>query len=97
MTTIGVLRILLYLAVVFVLVKPLGGYMARVYEGGRTIFDPVLRPLERLLYRFCRIDPQEDMTWQTYTIAMLVFTLWACSCSTRCSGCRGRFRSIPRG
>jgi len=70
-----VLRILLYLAVVFVLVKPLGGYMARVYEGGRTIFDPVLRPLERLLYRFCRIDPQEDMTWQTYTIAMLVFTL----------------------
>ena len=75
MTTIGVLRILLYLAVVFVLVKPLGAYMARVYEGGRTIFDPVLRPLERLLYRFCRIDPQEDMTWQTYTIAMLVFTL----------------------
>ncbi|HET9000505.1 MAG TPA: potassium-transporting ATPase subunit KdpA, partial [bacterium] len=75
MTTIGVLRILLYLAVVFVLVKPLGAYMARVYEGGRTMFDPALRPLERALYRFCRIDPVEDMTWQTYTIAMLVFTL----------------------
>jgi len=75
MTTIGVLRILIYLAVVFLLVKPLGAYMARVYEGGRTMFDPVLRPLERLLYRLCRIDPVEDMTWQTYTIAMLVFTL----------------------
>ena len=74
MTTIGALRILVYLAVVFLLVKPLGAYMARVYEGGRTLFDPVLRPLERLLYRFCRIDPEEDMPWQTYTIAMLVFT-----------------------
>ena len=74
MTTTGVLRILIYLAVVFLLVKPLGAYMARVYEGGRTLFHPVLRPLERLLYRFCRIDPEEDMPWQTYTIAMLVFT-----------------------
>jgi potassium-transporting ATPase potassium-binding subunit len=71
----GVLRIALYLAVVFLLVKPLGAYMARVYEGGRTLFDPVLRPLERLLYRVSRIKPDEDMTWQTYTIAMLVFTL----------------------
>jgi len=75
MTTMGILRIALYLAVVFLLVKPLGAYMARVYEGKRTIFDPVLRPLERLLYRLSRIDPDEDMTWQTYTVAMLVFTL----------------------
>ena len=75
MTTSGVLRIVLYLAVVFLLVKPLGAYMARVYEGGRTVFDPLLRPLERLLYRLSRIDPDEDMTWQTYAIAMLVFTV----------------------
>jgi potassium-transporting ATPase potassium-binding subunit len=75
MTASGVLRIGLYLAVVFLLVKPLGAYMAHVYEGGRTFLDPVLRPLERLLYRLCRIDPDEDMTWQTYTIAMLVFTM----------------------
>ncbi|HYM91596.1 MAG TPA: potassium-transporting ATPase subunit KdpA, partial [bacterium] len=41
----------------------------------RTFLDPVVRPLERLLYRLCRIDPAEDMPWQTYTIAMLVFTV----------------------
>ena len=75
MTAIGVLRIVIYLAVVFLLVKPLGAYMARVYEGGRTFLDPVLRPLERLLYRLSRIDPDEDMPWQTYAIAMLVFTM----------------------
>jgi potassium-transporting ATPase potassium-binding subunit len=75
MTANGVLRILLYLVVVFLLVKPLGAYMARVYEGGRTFLDPVLRPLERWLYRFCRINPDEDMPWQTYTIGMLAFTV----------------------
>ncbi|HVI85146.1 MAG TPA: potassium-transporting ATPase subunit KdpA, partial [bacterium] len=60
MSAIGVLRIAISLAVVFLLVKPLGAYMARVYEGRRTLLDPVLRPLERLLYRLCRIDPNED-------------------------------------
>ncbi len=75
MTANGVLRILFYLVVVLLLVKPLGAYMARVYEGGRTFLDPILRPVERWLYRLCRIDPDEDMTWQTYTIGMLVFTV----------------------
>jgi potassium-transporting ATPase potassium-binding subunit len=75
MRAVDVLRIVVYLAVVFLLVKPLGAYMARVYRGERTSLDRVLGPLERLLYRLCRIDPEEDMRWQTYTIAMLVFTL----------------------
>jgi potassium-transporting ATPase potassium-binding subunit len=75
MTANGVLRILLYLVVVFLLVKPLGAYVARVYEGERTFLDRILRPVERWLYRLCRIDPLEEMTWQTYTIAMMVFTL----------------------
>jgi len=74
MTGGGVLRVLLALVVVFALVKPLGAYMARVYMGGRTIFDPVLGPVERLLYRWSRIDPNEEMSWQTYSIAVLVFT-----------------------
>lgn len=76
MTPIAIVRILLYLVVVYVLVKPLGAYMARVYEGGRTILDPLLRPLERLIYRFCRVNPVEDMPWQTYTVALLVFTIF---------------------
>jgi potassium-transporting ATPase potassium-binding subunit len=75
MTTSGLLRIVLYLAVVFLLVKPLGAYMARVYEGQRTFLDRVLGPLERLLYRLSGVNPDEDMTWQTYSIAMLAFTL----------------------
>ena len=75
MRTIDVLRIMLYLAVLFVLVKPIGTYMARVYMGERTLLDPVLRPLERLLYRLCRIRPEEDMPWQTYTVALLIFTI----------------------
>jgi len=74
MTTIGLVRILVYLVVVFLLVKPLGAYMARVYQGERTFLDRVLGPLERLLYRLSRVSPDEDMSWQTYTIAMLVFT-----------------------
>jgi potassium-transporting ATPase potassium-binding subunit len=74
-STVDVLQIFLFLIVMFMLVKPLGAYMARVYAGDRTVLDRVLGPLERLLYRLCRIDPDEDMTWQTYTIAMLVFTM----------------------
>ncbi len=75
MNAVSILRIVLYLAVVFLLVKPLGAYMARVYGGGRTLLDPLIRPLERLLYRLCRVHPDEDMPWQTYTVALLVFTL----------------------
>ena len=74
MTTIGVLRILLAFAVVFALVRPLGLFMARVYTGERTWFDRLLRPLERLFYRWSRVDPDEDMSWQTYSIALLLFT-----------------------
>jgi K+-transporting ATPase ATPase A chain len=75
MTSIGVLRILIYLAVVYLLVKPLGAYMARVYAGERTMLDPLLRPLERFIYRLCRVNPAEDMPWQIYTVALLVFTI----------------------
>ncbi|HLJ61371.1 MAG TPA: potassium-transporting ATPase subunit KdpA [bacterium] len=75
MTSVGIARILLVLVVVFLLVKPLGTYMAKVYEGERTIFDRFLQPFERWLYRICAIDPEADMPWQTYTIALLAFTI----------------------
>jgi len=75
MSGIGVLRIVVYLAVLFLLVKPLGAYMARVLEGKRTFFDPVLRPLERLLYRICGVSPEEDMSWQAYSVALLLFSV----------------------
>jgi K+-transporting ATPase ATPase A chain len=75
MTTAGVVRIGLYLAVVALVVNPLGAYMARVYQGERTVLDRLAGPLERLLYRLCRIDPAEEMTWQTYAAALLLFTI----------------------
>ena len=75
MTTNGIIRIVLFLVVVFLLVKPVGTYMAKVYEGERTFLDRVLKPFERWLYRICLIDAQADMPWQTYTIALLVFTI----------------------
>jgi K+-transporting ATPase ATPase A chain len=75
MRPVDALRILIFLAVLFLLVKPLGAYMARVYRGERTFLDRIVGPLERLLYRLCGINPQDDMPWQTYTSALLVFTI----------------------
>ena len=73
MTANDLLQIVLYLAVLLALTKPLGAYMARVYEGEGTLLDPVLGPLERFLYRAAGIRPDEGMTWKTYALAMLVF------------------------
>lgn len=71
MTPNAVLQIALYLVVLLALVKPLGLYMARVYEGKLTFF----RPLENFLYRLAGIDPAQEMTWKTYAVAVLVFNL----------------------
>ncbi len=73
MTINGVLTISIYLLVLILLVKPLGGYMAHVYAGERTFLDRLLRPVEWLMYRAAGIDPAQEMNWKTYAIAMLVF------------------------
>jgi potassium-transporting ATPase potassium-binding subunit len=73
MTLNGILQISFYLLVLILLVKPLGGYMARVYEGERTPLDRLLRPFERLIYRAAGINPSHEMSWKTYAIAMLLF------------------------
>jgi K+-transporting ATPase ATPase A chain len=75
MTAYGILQIGLFLVVLILLVKPLGWYMARVYEGKPCGLDRAIGWLERLLYRLCRIDPTEEMAWTTYAKAMLVFNL----------------------
>src|SRR5918996_4848151 len=73
MTANGLLQIALYLGVLVLLVKPLGLYMARVFNGERTFLDPVLRPVERLIYRLCGVDPRQEQHWTTYSAAMLLF------------------------
>lgn len=71
----GIGQCLLFILVVLALTKPMGAYMARVYAGERTLLDPVLRPLERLLYRMVGIDPNREMRWTSYTLAFLAFSV----------------------
>jgi K+-transporting ATPase ATPase A chain len=73
MTANGVFQLVLYVVVLLALAKPLGGYMARVYEGRPFGLDRVLGPVERLIYRLSGVRPDEEMDWKTYAIAMLVF------------------------
>ena len=70
----GYLQIGIYFAVLLLLVKPLGLYMARVYQGEYTILDRLIHPLERLCYRLVGVNPQDEMDWKTYAIALLVFS-----------------------
>jgi len=72
-TSSGLLQIALYLVVLVALVKPLGGFMARVYEGERTWLSRVLGPVERLIYRSAAVDPAEDQNWKQYAFAALLF------------------------
>src|SRR6202451_2029637 len=73
MTVIGWTQILLYCAIVVALVKPLGWYMTRVFDGERTLLSPVLRPIERSLYWIGGVDEKREQHWLTYTVAMLLF------------------------
>ncbi|HSD10557.1 MAG TPA: potassium-transporting ATPase subunit KdpA [Candidatus Binatia bacterium] len=73
MTANGVLQILVFFGIVLALTKPLGSYMARVFQRERTFLDPVLLPIERLLYRASGVEPEVEQHWTTYTIAMLLF------------------------
>jgi K+-transporting ATPase ATPase A chain len=75
MTSNGWLQIGVFFALVLLGAKPMGLYMARVYEGKRTWLDPVLRPLEKLLYRLTGVDDSAEMRWTEYGAAMLIFSL----------------------
>lgn len=75
MTANGLLQILIFFVAIFLLTKPLGGYMTRVFAGERTFLSPILRPLEKLFYRVAGVNPDEEQRWTTYAIAMLLFNL----------------------
>ncbi|MES0198638.1 potassium-transporting ATPase subunit KdpA [Mesorhizobium sp. M7A.F.Ca.US.010.02.1.1] len=75
MTLNGWIQILVYCGIVILLVKPLGGYMHLVFNGDRTLLSPVLRPLERGLYRICGTSEREEQHWTTYAVALLLFNL----------------------
>jgi K+-transporting ATPase ATPase A chain len=73
MTIIGWIQVLLYCAIVVALVKPLGWYMTRVFNGEKTFLSPVLRPLEAALYWAGGVDERREQHWLSYTVAMLFF------------------------
>ena len=75
MTTAGWLQILLFLAVILAVTKPLGVFMARVFSRERTFLDPVLRPFERLVYRATRVDEAHDMQWTEYAASLALFSV----------------------
>lgn len=75
MTANGWLQIVLFLLIIFLITKPLGIYMARVFTCERTFMDRVMRPLERLLYRVTGVDEKHEMRWTEYAVAMLLFSL----------------------
>ena len=66
-------KLAVYVVVLTVLAKPLGAYMARVYEGRPIVLDKALGWLERLVYRLCGVSPGEEMGWKLYALAMLLF------------------------
>ena len=74
MTVNGWLQIIVYLALILAITKPLGAYMAKVFSRERTFLDPVARPLERLLYRVSGVDEDHEMRWTEYAFAMLLFS-----------------------
>src|SRR3982075_3489 len=75
MTFNGWLQIALFCVVIALLVKPLGGYMTRVFTGERTFLSPALGPVERLFYRLSGVDEKSDQNWLTYAVSMLLFSL----------------------
>ncbi len=74
MTTNGWLQLLIYLVLLAAVTPPLGKYMTRIFSGERTFLTPAVRPLERLIYRLCRVDEQAEQHWTEYGLAMLVFS-----------------------
>jgi potassium-transporting ATPase potassium-binding subunit len=75
MTLNGWLQILFFLLAVFLVTPVLGGFMSRVFTRQRTWLDPVLRPLERLIYRLTGVDESREMRWTEYAVALLLFSV----------------------
>jgi potassium-transporting ATPase potassium-binding subunit len=74
MTANGWFQIFLFLGVILLITKPLGIFLYRVFERKSTFLDPVLRPIEKLIYRVCGIDETKEMDWKGYGVGMLLFS-----------------------
>ena len=75
MTANGILQLGAFFVIILLLTKPMGSYMARVFQGERTFLTPVLRPIERLFYKLFGVKEDEEMKWTTYAFSLLLFSL----------------------
>ena len=75
MSNDAILQLLLYVLAIVVLVKPLGWYMAQVYEQKPCGLDWLCLPIERFIYRICHIHPDNEVSWKGYLTSMLIFNL----------------------
>ena len=76
MTGNGYLQLGLYIGVLLLLAKPMGAYMACIYQGEPAVLNSIGAPFENLLYRLFGIDPEQEMRWTQYAVAMLWFNLF---------------------
>ena len=75
MDTLGWIQLALYVTALLAITKPLGLYLCKVLDvDGRTFLDPVLKPLEKLTYKFTGVDPHKEQDWKHYAFAMLLFS-----------------------
>src|SRR5277367_3080486 len=75
--SLGMIQLILYMGLLLLITKPLGLYLLQVLDAhGRAWLDPLWKPVERLTYRLCGIDPEKEQHWKQYTISMLIFSLF---------------------
>src|SRR5579872_4558301 len=74
MTANGWFQIFFFLLVIFLITKPIGVFIARVFSHEKTFLDPVLRPIEKIVYRLTGVDETREMRWTEYAGAMLMFS-----------------------
>ncbi len=74
MTLNGWLQILFFFALILAVTKPLGVFMVHVFNREKTFLDPVLRPVERLIYKLTGVNEEREMRWTEYAVAMLLFS-----------------------
>src|SRR5712691_8968949 len=75
MTFSGWLQILFFFAIILLVTKPLGIFMAHVFNREKTFLDPLLRPIERLIYRLTGVIEEREMRWTEYAVTMLLFSV----------------------
>jgi potassium-transporting ATPase potassium-binding subunit len=75
MTVNGWLQILFFFVIILLVTKPLGVFMAHVFDRKKTFLDPVLRPVERLIYRLTGVNEEREMRWTEYAVTMLLFSV----------------------